>query len=176
MANVTSEVMEAFFERLGKRLIKPCAIYLLGGCALNFLGNKRSTLDIDYTVEMSGDHNEIEKTIEELGREMMLDVEFVPLGEFIPLPPDANQRRQLIGKFGNLDVFIFDLYSIALSKIARGFEADLEDVEFLLQQKLINFNDLEKYFHVVLPDCQAKDIDPKEFARYFQELKSMYGR
>ena len=30
-------------------------------------------------------------------------------------------------------VYIFDLYTIALSKIARGFESDLEDVMFMIQ-------------------------------------------
>ena len=37
-------------------------------------------------------------------------------------------------------MYIFDLYTIALSKIARGFDSDLDDVIFMLKGKLINFD------------------------------------
>ena len=55
----------------------------------------------------------------------------------IPLPPQAQERRRLVGHYGQLDVYVFDLYSIALSKIARGFETDFEDVLFLLVRGLL---------------------------------------
>jgi hypothetical protein len=36
-----------------------------------------------------------------------------------------------------------DPYTIALSKLDRGFDTDIEDVLFLLHQKLITFEQLE---------------------------------
>ena len=73
-------------------------------------------------------------------------------------------------------MYIFDLYSIALSKIARGFESDLEDVLFLLQAGLIDFEDLKRYFATVLPAAPKADVDPREFQAYFNEIEKRYER
>ncbi|MDI6768374.1 MAG: hypothetical protein QMD04_01705 [Anaerolineales bacterium] len=83
----------------------------------------------------------------------------------------AEQRYRFVGRYGNLEVYIFDLYGIALSKIARGFESDLEDVEFLLNRKFIDWKTLETYFQNILPRAASSDIDPKEFQQYFETLK-----
>jgi hypothetical protein len=77
----------------------------------------------------------------------------------------------LVGKFGQVEVYIFDLYSIALSKIARGFEADLEDVEFMLKKNLISWEELETDYQSILPEAHKSDINPKEFKIYFATLK-----
>jgi hypothetical protein len=98
-------------------------------------------------------------------------VEAVPLDEFIPLPPQARERRRLVGRYGRLDVYLFDLYSIALSKIARGFEADLDDVMFLLRERLIEFGQLEAHFNAILPDALKADVLPSEFRGYFEEIR-----
>ena len=98
----------------------------------------------------------------------------LPLAEFIPLPPHARERRKPVGQYGQLQVFLFDLYSTALSKIARGFEADLEDVMFLLHGKLIEFEELQRHFHSVLPEAHKADIIPGELSEYFQEIARRY--
>lgn len=68
-------------------------------------------------------------------------------------------------------MYIFDPYTIALSKVARGFEADLEDVIFMLQQGLITFAELERHFDAVLPHVIEADIIPSEFRDYFEEIR-----
>lgn len=173
MESVTLRALQTFFERMGDEISSPATFYLLGGSALCLLGSRRETLDIDYSVE--GATPEIENTLKQLAAELHLDLEAVPLVEFIPLPADAQARRRFIGRFGQVEVYIFDLYSIALSKIARGFEADLEDVEFLLAQKLIDWSMLESHFRTILPLAQSADIDPKEFQQYFNTLKRKYN-
>lgn len=77
----------------------------------------------------------------------------------------------MVGRYGRLSVYVFDLYTIALRKIARGFDADLEDVTFMLHQRLIEFAELERHFHAVLPDAANADIIPKEFRDYFEEVR-----
>ena len=172
MERVTSVALDAFFRRLGESTASPAAIYLLGGSALCLLGSPRETLDIDYTFESQAEISQsFQQVLEQLGDEMQLDLEPVPLGEFIPLPPGAFERRRLVGRYGNLDVYIFDLYSIALSKISRGFEADIDDVLFLLKLGLIQFGELERLFELVLPRAWSADIDPKEFKAYFEEVR-----
>ena len=107
---------------------------------------------------------------------MKLDLESVPIKEFIPLPPGAISRRRFIGSFGKLDVYLFDLYSISLSKIARGFETDLEDVMFLLKNNLIDLKELDHLFHIILPEVEQYDINPKEFQQYFDEMNKLLNK
>jgi hypothetical protein len=109
--------------------------------------------------------------LSELAAEMHLDLEDVPLAEFIPLPPEAWERRQMVKRFDQLEVYIFDPYSIALSKIARGFEADIEDVVFMLDEGVIKFDKLEDLFKQILPKAAEADIIPRDFRSYFEELR-----
>jgi hypothetical protein len=144
----------------------------LGGCALGLLGNPRTTVDVDYTLELeTGSLTQFQEALAELAAEMHLDAEEVPLAEFVPLPPQAHERHRLVGRYGQLDVYIFDPYSIALSKIARGFEADLEDVLFLLDEGVIDFGELERHFNEILPEAPKADIIPREFRDYFEEIR-----
>ncbi|TAH48117.1 MAG: hypothetical protein EYC68_22455 [Chloroflexota bacterium] len=172
MGPVTLQGVRLFLQRLSERYAGAGEFYLLGGSALCLLGSSRETRDIDYTVELPPHTRaEFEQALSQLANEMQLDVEHVPLAEFIPLPPRARERRRMVGRFGQLDVYLFDLYSIALSKIARGFEADLEDVMFMLNERLIDLSELEKHFDLIIPRALQSDIDPEEFRGYFQEIR-----
>jgi hypothetical protein len=136
------------------------------------MGSPRTTVDIDYALDPDLESLEqVEATAAELAADMQLDVELVRIAEFVPLPPGAHERRRWVGDYGQLTVYLFDPYTIALSKVARGFEADLEDVMFMLQQSLIDFGELERHFHAVLPDAPKADIIPDEFRDYFEEVR-----
>jgi hypothetical protein len=174
MEGITSEILQNFFQRFGEQITCPATIYLPGGSALCLLGSSRETLDVDYSMESTVP--EIEQILERLASELRLDLEYVPLKEFIPLPEDAELRHQFVGRYGNLEVYIFDPYSIALSKIARGFESDIEDVEFLINQKLITWEVLTKHYQSVLPRARNVDIDPREFQQYFETLRRNINR
>ncbi len=172
MEPVTLATLQTFLRRLGERFMGAGDLYLLGGSALCLLGNPRTTVDIDYTFEPDVDSVEqFEATVAELAAEMQLYADAVPIAEFVPLPPQAYKRRRLVGRYGQLDVYIFDPYTIALSKIARGFEADLEDVMFMLHQGLIEFGELERHFDAVLPGAPQADIIPDEFRDYLEEIR-----
>ncbi len=176
MEPVTLATLQTFLRRLGERFTGAGDLYLLGGSALCLLGNPRTTVDVDYTFEPDVDSVEqFETTVAELAAEMHLDVEAVPIAEFVPLPPQAYKRRRLVGRYGQLTVYVFDPYTIALSKIARGFEADLEDVMFMLHEGLIEFGELERYFNAILPDAPEADIIPSEFRDYFEEIRRRLG-
>jgi hypothetical protein len=174
MEPVTSLALEQFLQKLGSRAERPTALYLLGGSALCLLGSPRETLDVDYTLDPKSP--DVEKLIAQVADESKLDLEFVPLAEFIPLPPESEQRRRFVGRYGQMDVFIFDLYSIALSKIARGFESDFDDVLFLLAKDLIGFDELERLFLLILPDAARSDILSSEFKAYFDEVRKRVGK
>lgn len=171
MEPVTPETLTEFLTRLGESYSNPATLYLLGGSALLLLGNPRQTLDIDYTTDLHPQEQQsLETVMNQLAAQYRLDIEAVPIAEFVPLPPGSETRRHFVGRFGQIDVFLYDLYTIALSKIARGFETDLEDVVFLIQANLIDLTELQNYFQVVLPRAAQADIIPSEFQQYFQDL------
>jgi hypothetical protein len=134
-------------------------------------GVRVPTLDIDYI----GDDlkkDELQLAIEEIGREMGLVVEPVPISRFIPIPEGESKRSLFIDRFGNIDVYIFDPYAIALSKIDRGFDTDLDDVVFLIKNGHVEINELERVIDNALPHAREFDMDPKEVLAHFQELRN----
>jgi hypothetical protein len=85
MESVTVSRLESFLRRLGERYPGAGAFNLLGGSALCWLGNRRTTVDVDYTFELdAGSPEPFQVEVAELAAEMHLDVEWVPLEEFVP--------------------------------------------------------------------------------------------
>ena len=68
---------------------------------------------------------------------LTIDIDFigddVHLERFVPLPEGNEERVIRIGQFGNLEVFVVDPHSIALSKLDRGLDTDFDDLVFLIQ-------------------------------------------
>ena len=165
------ERIQAFLTALGARYPHPAQLYLLGGSALCLLGSSRPTLDIDYV----GDDlkkNDLQKAMDELAREMGLDVEAVPIEKFIPLSVARHKNNIRVGKFGKIDVYILDPYSIALSKTDRGFDTDLDDIVFLIQRGLVDFEELEVIAHDALNQSREYDLNSGELLEHLQELKN----
>jgi hypothetical protein len=154
--------IQAFLQQLGERYPHAANLYLLGGSALCLLGSPRRTLDIDYTTNTP----QLQVVLDALAAEMRLELEIVPIEEFIPIPPQAETRHRWIGQFGQLEVYVYDPYSIALGKVARGFETDIEDVLFLLRRNLITLDQLATYVEATVPKARAFDIDSVEMRQH----------
>lgn len=170
MAQITVSQIHALLNEVGNRYPYPASLILLGGSALCLLGSTRPTLDIDYV----GDDlhkDELQHKIDEVAQEMQLDVEAVPIEGFIPLPADAQERTVTVGDFGNLTVSILDPYSIALSKLDRGFDSDIEDIVFLVEQKLVDLEQLKAIVHDALPHAQEFALNPKTMFEHFSEVQ-----
>ncbi len=165
MNSLTPERLTQFFEQVAQRHKQPANLYIFGGSALLLIGGRRNTGDIDFTIEVSD--RELRKAIEQVAVELGLDAEESVPAKFMPLPPDSEHRHRLIGTFGKLQVFVFDLYSIALMKIDRAFETDIEDVRFLLNQSLIDLITLEQY----IGDVARSHDEPLNLRRNFEEMK-----
>ena len=103
---------------------------------------------------------------------MKFFVEPVALDRFIPLPEGSDQRNIRIGQFGNLEVYVADPYSIALSKLDRGFDTDLDDIVFLIQRGLIDLLALERITQNSLPRARQFDIDPDEMLAHLQTVRN----
>lgn len=172
-AIATAEILD-FVQRLGERFSGTATLFVLGGSALCLLGNPRRTLDIDYLVECPPDQAAtLQQTIDSLAAELRLEIEAVPLAEFVPLPEGADTRHHLVGQYGGVTVQVFDPYSIALSKVGRGFESDLQDVLFLLRQEIITLEQLETHVAAALPQAARFDIIPAEMLQHMEAVRRL---
>jgi hypothetical protein len=141
MDGLTVIAIRSLLAEVARRYRQPAQLFLLGGSALCLLGSPRATLDIDYV----GDdlHSDaLQQVIEQVAHELHLEVEAVPIEQFVPLSPDVALRHHFVERFDALEVYIFDPYTIALSKLDRGFDTDLDDVLFLLRQQTIELSQL----------------------------------
>lgn len=156
---------------IGERVPLSSQLTLVGGSALILLGSSRLTADIDFV----GDDihpNELHRQIIQIAKELKIHIDPVPLERFVPLPEGHQNRAIPIGQFGNLSVSVADPYSIALSKVDRGFEADLSDLVFLIQHNHIKLGELERILNNALPHAKKFDFHP-EILEHFQELKTL---
>ncbi len=176
MVTLTKAEIVAFLQQLGQRYPQPAELYLIGGAALCLLGNARTTLDLDFVGNDLPTVAEralgtLRGELETLANELQIEVEAVPLEQFIPLPLDAHVRHHLIGQFGALRVFVFDPYSIALSKLDRGLPTDVQDIEFLLHQGVIERAKLAVVMEQALTQAVAFDLNRTEMRMRFGQLR-----
>ena len=170
MANLAEDTIRSFLVELGRRHRQPADLLLLGGSALCLLGSPRPTVDIDYV----GDDlskNALQQQIDQVANEMGIEVEAVPIYGFIPLPEGTNERNLLIGQFDAVRVFVLDPYTIALSKIDRGFDTDIEDIVFLVHLGLVEMSRLE----VIVGDANKRanefGLNPREIRHHLEALR-----
>ena len=140
---------------------------------MSLLGSLRPTVDIDFI----GDdvHPEpLHQIILRIAEELDIDAEPVPLDKFIPLPHGNEERIIRIGQFGNLEIFIADPYSIALSKVDRGADTDYDDLVFLVQHNHVDMDEFERIIQEALPRAHQFDFHP-DILKHLQELKKRLG-
>jgi len=169
--------IELFLQSLGERYRRPGRLYLVGGTTLVFEGLRQQTIDIDVVMAVAPeDHGALIQAIRELKDLLDVNVEEASPGDFIPLPAGYADRHEFVGRFEQLDVFHFDLYSTALGKIERGRRQDLVDVVLLLQNRRIEWARLEGFFQEILPQMGLRSLrqDPKEFEKNFRALEKMW--
>ncbi len=117
MKSLSLSDIETFLQHLGNECNNPTVIYLLGGTALFLLGNPRSTEDIDYVGDdHSSPTDDFALLVKKLAIELDIEVEGVPIDGFLPIPDGSEQRHILIRQYGAVTVYVYDPYTIALSK------------------------------------------------------------
>lgn len=174
MDAIAAQQLKTFLAIVGSRYPQPAILVLLGDSALCLLGSHRPTLDIDYV----GDDlhkNELQHIIEQVAQELRIPVDAVPIEQFLPVPTGADTRRLLVGQFGNLEVYVLDPYTIALSKLDRGFETDIEDILFLIHHNLITIDELELIVLNALQQANSFDLNTQSIRAHLQTVRTMLG-
>ena len=163
--------IQSILKILGERVPPFSQLYLVGGGALVLLGSHRLTIDIDFIGDDTAP-NELHKTIIQIAKEQKFFMEPVAIERFIPLPDGNQERTILIGQFGNLEVFVADPYCIALSKLDRGFDTDIDDIVFLVRHNLVDIGLLERMTGTALLRAHEFDMVPDEVLAHLRELKN----
>ena len=131
-------------RELGRAVSPGTRMYLTGGATAVLEGWRASTVDID--VRFEPDSDDALTRIRDLKNELSLNVELASPLDFLPPLPKWRERSRFRFGEGNLEVFDFDLYSQALSKLARGFDLDLEDVRNIVRSGQVEPNMLLELF------------------------------
>jgi Nucleotidyltransferase of unknown function (DUF6036) len=142
-----AERVRRLAAELGRTVPPGTKMYLTGGATAVLEGWRDSTVDID--VRFEPDSEAPLRRISELKEELAVNVELASPLDFLPELPGWRGRSRFRFREGNLEVFDFDLYSQALSKLERGFELDLEDVESMVQSGEIKPEKLLELYEAV---------------------------
>jgi uncharacterized nucleotidyltransferase DUF6036 len=141
-------------ERIGRlarelgRVVAPgTRMYLTGGATAVLEGWRASTVDID--VRFEPDSDDVLTRIQGLKEELSLNIELASPLDFLPPLPQWRDRSQFRFRDGNLEVFDFDPYSQALSKLARSFDLDLADVQSMLGSGRVEPGKLLQLFEAI---------------------------
>lgn len=156
-------------RRLGRIASDRVRIYLTGGATAVLEGWRPSTLDVDLRMEPESD--ELLRAFAGLKQQLDINIELASPPDFIPELPGWRARSPFVFREGNVDVYHFDPYSQALSKIERGFVLDLEDAQTMIARGLVEPTRLLELYRAIEPDLyRYPAIDPSAFERRLREL------
>lgn len=170
-------LIERFLRDVGEQYRRRARLFLVGGTTLVYEGLRQRTLDVDLAIEVANaDHGDLLAALRAVRQALDINVEEASPGDFIPLPAGYANRHIYVGTFGQIDVFHFDLYSVALSKVERGRVGDLKDVVLLLHSGRIAWDVLKSQFREILPQMEFKSLkqDAAEFEKNFHALESQW--
>ncbi|HEY5004738.1 MAG TPA: DUF6036 family nucleotidyltransferase [Ktedonobacteraceae bacterium] len=176
--SVGKQQIEQFLIQVG-RTRQSGRLYLTGGAALVHRGIRPGqTLDIDIHVTV--DPANLTVQIAQLKQKLNINIEFASPGDFIPLPTQWEARSQFISRYDQVDVFYFDWYSIALSKMQRANRQDIIDTQLLTHQRFIDIAELDLLCQDVLNkignppyDRLLPNLSPQQFSLNYQAVRGL---
>lgn len=158
-----------FMQALGDEAESDVRLYFTGGATAVLLGWRASTVDVDVKIDPEADR--LFRALPRLKERLELNVELASPDHFIPEVPGWQERSPFIAREGRISYYHYDLYSQALSKIQRGFDKDLGDVEEMLRQGMIERAELLRRFEQIEPHLyRFPAIDPATFRRAVERV------
>jgi len=145
--HVNSLRLEEFMKALGAAARTRASVYLVGGATSVLFGWRDSTIDVD--LKIIPDADDILRQLPLLKEQLKINIELASPDDFIPPLPGWRERSRFIGREGPLEFFHYDFYAQALAKIERGHGADLQDVNKMIEEKLIEPARLRQFFEAI---------------------------
>lgn len=156
--------IRALARQLGRLAQSPARLYLTGGATAVVEGWRASTIDVDLRFEPESD--ELLRALPALKELLDVNIELASPPDFIPELPGWRERSPFLFVEGRIEIYHFDLYSQALSKIERGFEQDLSDVREMLDRGFVEPDRLRELYEAIEPELyRYPAIDPAAFRR-----------
>ena len=143
-APADAERIRRLAGELGRTAPPGTKLYLTGGATAVLEGWRDSTVDVDVRVEPESDV--VLRAISELKERLDVNVELASPADFLPELPGWRERSRFRFREGALEVYDYDLYSQALSKIERGFDLDLADARAMIEGGLVEPEQLRELF------------------------------
>lgn len=161
---LTPERLERFMTELGARVKSPARVYFTGGATAVLHGWRATTIDLDLKIVAAEDA--VFRELPHLKEILSINIELAAPDNFIPELPGWDARSRFVARHGAVEFFEYDFYSQALSKIERGHERDLHDVDSMARQSLIEPKRLLELFRSIESQLfRFPAIDPPSFRR-----------
>ncbi len=146
-------------NKAGSKMQRKTSAFLIGGCAMTFMGRKVATKDIDILFRSTADAKSFLSAMQDVGFAMVSKPasEYNALGTFAIVEDSNGMRFDIFDRqvckaleisegmvsrarpyqgFGNLDVYLMSPEDIFLFKGITEREADLEDMRILAEMRL----------------------------------------
>jgi hypothetical protein len=148
-----------------------------GLLALQEAEQRRTGLPFTFVIPTTiTNEGELIVAIQRLIQQMQINVKFASPVAFIPLPTQCETQARLIARYGMIDVFYFDSYSIALNKIERGNSRDIADVKLLVQRGINTLSELDVAYQEVLSQLgrgRYPRITPQRFSERYTSIRKL---
>ncbi len=176
MRNPTGvEEIRRFMEELGRKCPEIVDVYLTGGATAVLMGWRSATIDTDF--RPVPDSDAILRLIPDLKERLSINVEMACPSDFIPELPGWRERSILIEQYGRVAFYHYDLYSQALSKIERGHQQDMKDVDEMIRRGLVKPDRLSGLFKQIEKNLyKYPAIDPATFRRAVASVIRAHSR
>lgn len=128
MRRFTPDELATFLRAVNGALNEPVRLVVIGGTAIALKYDARhSTTDVDITSSSAPLAIALERAREQTG----LPVPVQAVGGVVFAPDDYEERleRVSLGNLERLTVFVPEKHDLALMKVSRGLEHDLQGVE-----------------------------------------------
>ena len=165
----TPDGLRRFMVEIGRAVTEPVDVYFTGGVTAILHGWRESTIDIDLAVVPESD--ELLRAVPRLKETLSLNVELASPDHFIPEVPGWRDRSPFIAREGAVTFRHYDFYAQALSKIERGHDQDLRDVQRMIDDGLVERVQLARHFEAIEPLLyRFPAIDPAAFRRAVDDV------
>ena len=135
------QVLEQCLVELGHLFPHPARIYLLENSGLTHQGARRSGVDVALEVQVDPIHaGEFVTSVGAVQDKHHVHLGYLSSAEW--LPPGWETRAEYLARYGQIDVYVFDAYPVALSKLARARVSDLCHVHALIRERRLDLNRL----------------------------------
>jgi hypothetical protein len=161
--------IESFMAALGKRVRGQGSVYLTGGATAVLHHWRPMTIDVDIKPDPEPDG--FFEALADIKNDLDINVELACPDQFIPAVPGWRERSLFIAQHGPVTFFHYDPYGQALSKLQRGHQRDLGDVQSMLAAGLIHKVGLLEMFERIEHELiRYPAIDPASFRHAVEEF------